>query len=1522
MSTSLFAPTAVKQVKKAVEPRLPQPTSLLTTPSGPPVPVLMQHNFFGGVADFAARVQHITDAHEQTYGYRPKPQQVLDLALAPNWEQQTRNLFTPNPAATAAMKAFPPSSDAAFVKQMQQAAKGPGWDDWLQQNGDRVQALAADKTWQAKVHGIVLTRNTFDAAVTRAKASGLTDEQANLAALHSAKVNAMGLADVGFIARPISQIVSSLVHSPGGMAQVAGMVVPELLANTGEGFIFNKALSQIGVDRRLPKTDFTFPQTRRVGEAMGKSLAEDVRHPIRNFGFLTLDILGFASVGFGAGARVASASRVARAGEGAGATVRALGKKPPLQRVELRLGDYTEQMPLSSNPLVASFQKRVLGARQVAADKRLVDAPSPLRQILMPEGGVLSKTVSFERKVGRESDVRQRIEHIARMQLARDLEHIAGYEPTAKLFYDRIPAKYRNKLTVGEQKAIFAQSWDIVGTPLEKVQAEAAMHQRMIDAYGEAEGPQFVKNHQRHLVELKLAEKVLENPSPRFTEALGLTQQVVAKNQWLRIEKLGLSPLTAEGRIAKSGQVLRGEEVTQGGKPVSGDSFYLTSQPRGKQKRRPSEIRGFFSSNKPGPYGQPPGRDTPPELTHEMTGSAIISGKNRSDATNLATEAYGRTARAIAIREEHAKKWDAAQPTWGNIPEPFRQAIRDSNKISDEHRALVAAIDDGLAAEKFTNAELDLLPSDYRVMIEDLYPNWERLSAEELQGVKWLDGRLLGENSTIPFIPSVGTEIVQAVNAPVRFARLFLRPAYALNKLGNEAMLVFDQGVFNSIENLAHASALEEIEGVSNASAIRAHVGQGKSASYVSSASGRMSRSVAQWWTRWTDRDERVASWLYYAKRKGYDTPEKRNALLNDDAHRAELVEVDRRANKALVQFDNLSPIERNYFRNIIFVYPWVRGSAVWSLRAIMEHPAKTAILSHLGRRAIQNDPILDRATEWYKRIGYFPLGFDHKGNPMRVNPTSVNTFSTWQEFLSIGKGATVGDKYATIGDLGGPFVEFGLHALSGRDEFGNKYPAGQFWGAVSEVLAGLPQLAQIGKKPDKPLKAFDITDRASLEARINSALDQTVFTPGWLGGYGSLLIGGFSPKGVNKLAMIARYWRDASDEDRHAWSLDLLHRAAERQAKLLDRPLPTKVSAAITRQAELSYQYDKHITDTGREPTPRERADFTFDYLKDRIPAADRTKELADLRDLTDKNEINQWWHDLFTKYGGGDAIKKWDKAVGTVASFNLESFNHKAKQLHQLGLAPQRVYNTPQDQLYEYGRKYLAFTEKVQALGKEIKDGKAVAADMRLLQDENSKPQKGLPSFAAIAWVHNKPEDNLHAMLTLPTKGWATLTAVEKQIVGKPVDPAVTEAWTAYAKLTTPEELAKQLPPGQRSLDKTQRLSVVKQIDRYYKLGGKFLSDYEFSQRPIYQRLGYMNIVKDSPHRNDWQALFKQADTLTRAVTDKRTTMPLARDAWKDYARQLVGYYRTENPAFWKELAPILDANPSFLEGLINRG
>jgi hypothetical protein len=1431
------------------------------------VPVLQQHGYHGSIQDFNTRVQSVHDTYQQAYGMAPSPGLTFDLARSKVDAAEFNKLFTV-PLAQRAAKAKgainaqgfavpPPVMDAKqLATGIVEAAAHGDYHQYLTVHADVIHDLSS----QHKNDAAVIAGGIFKAR--RLRAFRDVEEKINTGDLSPfeghQQLQAMGFIPGGSafhalkgvggeLALGIGQIADSLIHSPAGLYEVG---------------------KAIGLDTRdivVHPTSPHFIRTGQVGKALVKGLVQDVTDPAGHPGFLFMDILGFASVGAGGVARVGAAGRVLEEG-GALAAAKQLARKPPLTRVAIRHGELAEQMPLSQNPLVAAAQKFIVGRRQKGADARMAgDTPSGLRSILLPGKAqeFLDQQLSFETKVGREADVRKRVDHVAATTLARELDHVAGRAVTQARIHAAVPNRIRGALTRGEQKAIQVMSWDDPN-PL---QAEREFHQRMIDM--EIGDP---KAHRIQLADLKLAEAALRKPSPRFQKALELTQRVVADMERIKIEDLGLLPETAEGRVAKAGQTLRGEDLA-GGEKVTPGSFYLPTQPRGKIKRPPSDRQGFYSP-KAGPFGIPPGRDLP-ELTHEFTGKAIQAGNTRIDATSLATEAYGRTVRAATVRSEHAKLWDAGSAT------PYGAhsvAVRDINAIPDKLRTVVAKLDEG----DFTPKDAEILPADMRQLLEALYPDKNKLTADEIEHVRWIDGRVLGEGNKNPHVPTIAADVANAVNAPLRFTTLFLRPAYILNKLGNEAMLLFDQG-WMAIPNYAKALNMDARYGEDATRAIHEHVGAGKSRSYSTTAAGKFSTPVTEFWNKIADRGERAASFIYYMERKGYKTKDEVHALLNDPSKRADLIEVKRRANKALVEFDNLLPIEKNYIRHFLFVYPWVSRSVVWSIRAALEHPAKVDALAQLGRQDLNSDPIFKAAPAWFKRTGYIPLGFNHDGTPKVINPTSVNSFSTIGDFLALGRGATMGDKYASAEDFLGPAPKFLIHAVTGRDEFGNQYPGSQWWDAAKATLIGLPQVAAYqrgGKAVDKPTKLPNVADRASLETALNANLHKTVLSPGWLDGYGSLFAGGLSPRDVNMPALAARYWSDQDPKTRHSRELDLLNRALDIQAGVLKRPVSSFVRSAVRNLAEIDYGYKKFLKETGRQPSDKERANYTITYLTKQglMPKGAVATWRQKLAPLQDTSDISRLKGHLLDKYANGKQLREWDTSIRTVASFSKPVFNQKAAELFAEGLSPQRSYGASQNTLYDYGRKYLAFTEQVK---KMHADG-ATDAQLRAFQDENDVPVNGLPSFTRMAWINQPPEARRAAVQHSTVQSWSTLTAFDKALLGRPSDAKVTAGW---AKLKEFEATQRAEAKRQgRGYPAAYTRTLAQYVERNFDAPG-LVKDYDFSKQPLYQRMKFLSPVQNSPNKALWGQLFSLADHQYKALKSGDYSSGQLRQQWTDY-------------------------------------
>src|SRR5581483_2474632 len=239
-----------------------------------------------------------------------------------------------------------------------------------------------------------------------------------------------------------------------------------------------------------------------------------------------------------------------------------------------------------------------------------------------------------------------------------------------------------------------------------------------------------------------------------------------------------------------------------------------------------------------------------------------------------------------------------------------------------------------------------------------------------------------------------------------------------------------------------------------------------------------------------------------------------------------------------------------------------------------------------------------------------------------------------------------------------------------------------QWLAAAADALNVIPLLAaqrRAGRlKSQEPLKASEITNRHSLETRLNSALKQTVLSPLWLSGYGNVLSGGFSPSEVNLDAAAARYWRDAPAAERQRHELDLLNRALTIQGEYLNRPVPTQVRRAVRESGDLTQRLHTFAADNGRSATLKETASMALTYLAEngRIPQAEAAKLRSKLAGLNVPGEISAFKTALLVKYGSLQALADWDRDVRTVAQLTPQALNQKAAQLHAYGVADQAAY------------------------------------------------------------------------------------------------------------------------------------------------------------------------------------------------------------------------------------------------------
>lgn len=1499
----------------------------LTPPAGPPDKTLTQLSGVPtSVADFNQRLEAVTAAHVAQTGVKPPPDVALHAALNP----------TPAPtvAPTVAQQALakhPALTDGQFLDELRNAATNTySYDQFVRSNSSRLEELLRDPAWRGKVNAVINLASTMHSGhgatpspdlptvsptspEEAAKLAAQKPTDPTVAAANIALEGAVPLdqlkkdAGIGFLA--VSQITTSLVHGPVGIV----LLLKAGALDTRDVVTFGAT----GKGMRLAET----------GQAQYHAIGQDIHHPAERPGFLFLDILGGVSVVGGGIARAGAAGRAFDAGEGASGAAKALLSKPSPRSYVINSGGFTEQTPLLTNPVMAWLQVNapVLGlkARQARDDAGIT---------LGPVGWATSQ-LSYTKKIGRAGDARKRVEYAAASAPVTELQHTAGHATAQSRILGALPGLNKG-LTRGEQKALQIQSWDdpdplaaerrFHENQIEQAQQEMATASANADRANDARDYQaqekweqqekywdgIAKNHRQQLADTALAEKALRNPSPRFEKALNQLAELMAGNERLRIQHLGLAPETAAGRIAKTGQVLRDEPVT-GGTLLNDKAFYLPTISATKPGRIPSTVLGFYRSRL-GPFGMSP---TPQiaELTHEFNGDVMREGNMRIDTTNVAAETYGRTLKAISAKQDWQQAWDAAHP----VPKSDRDVpIRDIKNVPDDLRAMLADEYSGYVPTE----DLDALPADLRSVVDWLYPGAEKLKTEELANVRWINPDLLGNQASRAAVTGPGARFMDKINNVLRPAIFYIYPRYLLNKLGNDAMLVFDQGFLNAGGNLVRAMQAEKLYGADNAAAMRSIVGAGRQVSYTNPFSGRLNRALGEFWNKVADRDERVASFIHYARSLGYKTPEQMHALLNDEAHHSDLLTASQLGKKALVEYDNLSVYERNVIRHALFVWPWVRGSTIWSFRAVLEHPLKTDILAHLGEQAENyEDQWLPKAPAWMRRIGYIPVAW-HNGMPLVANPSSAWTFSTLGSMLDIVRAGTSGDQYASASDLLGPISQFVVQGFTGRDAQGNRYQGSQIEKAAQDALNIIPILAdyerqqRLAKQP-KNLKPLKITDRASLQARLNSALKQSVLTPGYLGVYGNILAGGLSLSQVNLSAAAARYWRDATPAQKNQRQIALLNQMLGVQGEYLQRPVPPDVRRAVTEQAELGQKWAAYIKQLGnaREPTDKEQVAFTITYLEEKgeLTKAQAAQFQGQLGAMDVKGDITNLRAALMTKYGHLGALAQWQTDVTTAAAITAPVLRQKVQQLAAVGVHYSAAAKP--DELHSYALGYVKYLNERQAISHSKSPTKA--ADLREFDDNHTGAVNGLPGYTAFKWASMKPQQQADAVVRASTGPWSSLSAFDKQLAGRKVDPGTTGAWSELA------DLERQYRAKGESLTKDRRVFLAKYVDKGLGLKGAFYKDYLFAQEPLYQRVQYLRIVTGSPNRDGWHDLTQRAEYFWKAVQNKQTSAAGATTTWDNYIPEMEAYYQKEYPTFWHDdLQPLLKTDPKFVQELIH--
>jgi hypothetical protein len=1535
-------------------------------PPGRPHPALKAVGFYGTIPEFNNRLRQVVDAHRAAKGFDPSPGLALDVVRSPVDPAQYTNLFSVGASRIGARaqkiavssgldRSIPKNDRDLFLKQYFEAkSQGFAGEQFLQEHEDELKTYLKDKGFRDKFVRQALVQEKAQAASVVA--------MTNPASVISRAI--------GFGALAGKQISQGLVVGP-----------PTLVWE--EGKAVTRSVGQRSL-KPLAKTN--------VGLAKGivRGVGRDITHPGENPGYLFLDVFGLASAGAGIATRLGRAGAAAARGEG-GAAARNLVERPRGGRIEMRKGGATEQRLGSENMLVNAVQRlgneranRRMEIRSGGDPAGVLSVVRPLRarDILERVFEPLRMKFGDEAKFRRERQARLRVESTLAMGLRRDLDNISRWSERTSQVFGKLPEGMRRGLSVGEQKALQVITLDDPN-PLA---AWRSFHRRMIEqGIGDAAG------HRAHLAALDLAEKALTNPSKRFKQAATKMYEVLAEQERLKMEVLGLLPDIGDRRIIAAGQVVRSGEQVAGARAgriegqirqlegllkaqhtqdawrvaayntatvqnklvklrsdlakaraeadapaerQSASSIYMPFFSRARSPRRPSERNQYPALRDAGyGYGPPQGLT---ELKHQFTGESIRIGDFRIDATNLAGESYGRTVQLVSKIHQYKSIWDASTATKKG---PFDGPVRDIREIRDRLREVLDKADEGLITEKDAAV---LKPQALDDLNRFLYPD----ESDKIPNVRWADPALF-DIERAP-IPSAVKAAGQLINEPARIAILFLRVAYILNAVGNAGMVVLHQG-HHAPPNMLRAMFANTLYGDKITRTLDELGGETRSISYVTDRNlfgiNIVGRALAHGWTAVADRAFRRAAVIHELRRLGYDLPlgelnraqrAEMERILSPRAsakEKADVIEASRRGNKAMVEFDNLAWVERELLKQFIFVYPWVSRSLVWSLRSVVEHPVKADILAQIGAEAEQEHPeIYKNVPAWFKQGGYIPVGFDSKGAPVVVNPTSVNSFSTLSQMLSTAQAGFVngapGTEYDTAYEMLGPMAKFLVRGISGTDEYGNAYPGSDWAGAAMTVLNNLPQVTAVRRsgKKNPPETPVDLASRESLLAHYRAGLRRTVFSPGWADGFGMLVSGGLTPRSVDQGALQARQWQEFGLAKRHALERRLLQDALKEQSSLLKEPVTGAVKDAVGLASEMSWAAAQKSKELGRTVTigtlERTLLDINTLVANHRIPPDQAALLRKKARGAETKADQTRFHSAIMDKYAGAKALQEWDDSVRFVASFTKENLQAR---LHALGdLTETKRVIADQGELYEAGRQALKFrrevkrrTDEAGALPSEARG--VESADFRAWLDLQDKPIKVdgkvvAPSPVRLDWADTPRADREAKIRSLSQGTWASMSNFEKEIVGKRVASKVSAAWAIIAKLKADYKRDNYV-----AATADQVVAVVKQMDKQGYEG--ILRDYIFSIQPTIHRFEVLKPYTDLPMetRREFDRLVgNDAKKAVAAITSGNYSAGDVRQAWKNYVATSLQAELVTHPKLKTWLEPF---GPNFLPNLLGK-
>lgn len=490
-----------------------------------------------------------------------------------------------------------------------------------------------------------------------------------------------------------------------------------------------------------------------------------------------------------------------------------------------------------------------------------------------------------------------------------------------------------------------------------------------------------------------------------------------------------------------------------------------------------------------------------PSVQKQFRGYLLENGFYRSDVTNASYRSLAKAVKMDSIRKARTFLLQASteapvhttdipiyvEPAaMRKMPPELRQWFAAREDLPEDIRKVgkhvkVSDFDEYGDDEMFADLANQFFPSqidglDSKVVAQQIING----AQDTIPGVRWVPAQLLYEGDlfanpkaffsrgdTWGGLEALG-QTVDFVNDLMKLSVLQLNPAYiGMNLLGNLSLNLLQQGPL-ALMNLPRAAMLSRELSPDMATAVDHLMGRGISS--MMTARGKLlkpSAVLADLTGELVDKIPRRAAFLHEAWAAGYRSADEITYLLSDANAADDLYEITTRANDAIIDYERLSPFERNYVSRILFIYPWIKGATRYTFRFPLEHPVQALAFAYLYERqqALADEQLGERP--WYAEFN-LPIGTVERFGeeyPLTINPKQLVPFTTPLEFgQAIAGWIAPGEQnWQELIDILQPFYPALVTSLTGWDSFENKEVPTGIETFVREA-ADIPIVGAIGR--------------------------------------------------------------------------------------------------------------------------------------------------------------------------------------------------------------------------------------------------------------------------------------------------------------------------------------------------------------------------------------------------------------------------------------------------------------------------